>query len=113
MVIPILLFDYVYKIVVTKDLFRIIGKIEKHFPRKKITRNPARRGGRRLVASGSRWIEERLGASDSDESFGEVDERTVEDGWSIEEEPEPKREVSLMAERFVNTSCNYLTYTLK
>ncbi|XP_076800232.1 uncharacterized protein LOC143445193 isoform X1 [Clavelina lepadiformis] len=74
------------------------GKIEKHFPRKKITRNPARRGGRRLVASGSRWIEERLGASDSDESFGEVDERTVEDGWSIEEEPEPKRENSHVGE---------------
>ena len=66
--------------------------------RKKITSGHAR--ARRLaVQAGKRLrsMKEGLTHSESEESYGEVDEKTVEEGWNVEDDPQSKSEVSLLS----------------
>ena len=75
------------------SLFFELDVPEKKLPRKKITSGNAR--ARRLaVQAGKRLrsLKEGLTHSDSEESYGEVDEKTVEEGWEVED-PAPKTEV--------------------
>ena len=69
---------------------------EKKQPRKKFTsgqtkaRKLALAAGRRMRRS----MTGELTPSESEESYGEVDEKLVEEGWQVEDEPSPKSEVS-------------------
>ena len=74
---------------------------EKKLPRKKFTSGHAR--ARRLaVQAGKRLrsLKEGLIHSDSEESYGEVDEKTVEEGWEVEDSL-PKTEVCIFCFSFV------------
>nr|CAB3264076.1 mucin-16 [Phallusia mammillata] len=64
---------------------------ERRFPRKKITtRNPIQARARRLAAASARHQAARgvVGGEtyESDESYGEVDERSIEEGWNVPDE---------------------------
>ena len=66
---------------------------EKKLARKKFTSGHAR-ARKMAVQAGKRLrsLKEGLTHSDSEESYGEVDEKTVEEGWEVED-PQPKTEV--------------------
>lgn len=73
------------------------GAAEKKKPRKKFTSGQAK--ARRLaVAAGKRMrrtLKSEVSISDSEESYGEVDEKLVEEGWQVEDEPSPKLDVRI------------------
>jgi len=75
------------------SIFFFAAAAEKKLARKKFTSGHAR--ARRLaVQAGKRLrsLKEGLIHSDSEESYGEVDEKIVEEGWSVED-TQPKVEV--------------------